>query len=336
MRPLVAGQELRSLCDLGYPLILQNRGFYQSSNGTGELLLVAHVANRPVESFLEYRSVALDYRPDDGLLVTLTDARGAEETELIPSDSIRCAEDAMELDLPGDVFYLWASVGVKSRRLRLQVTEDGGLLMQQLWEEKGMVAVVMPVKFTGDGWASFPPYDPVNQPVAGPGVTVPGIGDCQDLSGDYSTDGVSVRLDGSLDRRSASDQFFRPEVVGNDATEDDDPAAVLLRVLHSTDGGIVLHLVLPDGQYRERTLSADTVTCEAGQWLATGKKDRLPAFMLLTGSIGSRAENLQLFRDREGALLVHGTFRSGGLLFLIPTGTTTEQLFMRFPLLANQ
>lgn len=336
LRPGFTEQRLQSLCDVGRPLVLQNQGYYQSNNGAGQLLLVAHVTNRPLESYLAYRSVALDYRSDDGLIVTLTGPRGAEESELISVDLIRCAEDAMELQLPTDVFYLWASVGVKNRRLRLQATEDGGLVMQHLWEEKGMVAVVMPVKFSGDGWANFLPYDSADYPDAGADadVTVSTIGDCQDLSGDYSVDGVSVRLDGSLDYRSASDQFFRPEVTEEALTDTDDPAPLFLRLIHTSDGGITLRLMLPDAIHRERVLEADSVTCESGHWIARGQKDRLPAYMLLTGSAGSRSEDLQLSRDPEGALLVHGTLRSGGLLFLIPTGTTTDQLLMRFPLLS--
>jgi hypothetical protein len=334
-RPEFSEQPLQSLCDYGRPLVLRNRGYYQSRNGAGELLLVAHVANQPLEAYLNYQSVGLDYQPDTGLAITLTDTQGAEQVELIPLDLIQCADDSMELELPADAFYIWASVGVKNRRLRLQVTEGGGLVMRHLWEEKGMIAVVLPVKFTGDGWASFLPDDPADHPAAGLGVAVASIGDCQDLSGTYSLDGVSVRLDGSLDQRSASDQFFRPEIMGEAAAGADVPGPLSLQLAHTVDGGIELRLLLPGGQHRDRFLEADTVTCETGHWVAKGKKDRLPAFMLLTGSVGSRSEDLRLSRDREGALLVHGSYRSGGLLFLIPTGTTTNQLLMRFPLLAG-
>jgi len=334
--PEFSEQALQSLCDYGRPLDLRNRGYYQSLNGAGELLLVAHLSNQPVETYLSYQSVRLDFQPGAGLAVTLTDTQGTEHAELIPLDTIHCADDAMELELPANAFYTWASVGLKTRRLRLQVTRDGGLVVRHLWEEKGMAAVVMPVKFTGDGWASFLPDDPADHPTPGPAVAVAGIGDCQDLSGTYALNGVGVRLDGSLHQRTATDQFFRPEIMGQTPADDDAPEPLSLQVAHTGDGGLELRLLLPAGEHRDRFIAADTLTCETGHWLAKGKKDRLPAFMLLTGSIGGSSEDLRLSRDREGALQVYGTHRSGGLLFLIPTGTTTEEFFMRFPLLAAE
>ena len=334
--PEFSEQALQSFCDYGRPLVLRNRGYYQSQNGAGELLLAAQLTNQPVESFLSYQSVRLDYQPDAGLAITLTDTLGIEQAELVPVDWIHCADDAMELELPANAFYIWASVGLKTRRLRLQVSEDGGLVMRHLWEEKGMVAVVMPVKFSGDGWASFLPDDLADHPPAVPAAAITRIGECQDLSGTYSLDGVSVHLDGSLDQRTATDQFFRPEIMGETATGNDNPEPLFLQIVHTGDGGIKLRLLMQTGEHRDRLIAADTLTCETGHWVAKGKKDRMPAFMLLTGSIGGSSEDLRLSRDREGALMVHGTHRSGGLLFLIPTGTTTEELFIRFPLLAAQ
>ena len=138
-----------------------------------------------------------------------------------------------------------------------------------------------------------------------------------------------------MDKRSAKDHLFRPEVLDEAAAPEDWPEPESLQVAGTGDGAIELRLLFPGGQHHDRLLEAETVTCEAGHWLAKGKKDRLPAFMLLTGSVGSKAEDLRLSRDHEGALLVHGSYRSGGLLFLIPTGTTTDQMLVRFPLLAQ-
>jgi len=334
--PAFSERALQSLCDCGRPLLLRNRGYYQSLNGAGELLLVGHVANQPAEAYLGFQSVRLDYQPDKGLAVTLTGNQGTAQAELIPAEWIHCADDAMELKLQANTFNVWASVGVKTRRLRLQVTDDGGLVMRHLWEEKGMAAVVMPVKFTGDSWASFTPDDPADRPAAVAAVTIASIGDCQDLSGTYALEGVSVRPDGSLDQRTATEQFFRAEIMGPPTAGENAPEPLSLQVLHTSDGGIVLRLLLPDGEHRERLLAADAVTCETGRWIAKGAKDRLPAFMLLTGSMGGSSEDLRLSRDRDGALMVHGMHRSGGLLFLIPTGTSTHELFMRFPLLAAE
>jgi len=227
-------------------------------------------------------------------------------------------------------------VGVKTRRLRLQVTEGDGLVMQHLWQEKDMAAVIIPLKISGDAWATFLPDHPADHLPVGPDVVVASIGDCSDLSGTYSLDGGSVRLDGSVDRRTASDQFFRPEIMGDAAEAADVPEPLSLQVAHSIDGGSELRLLLSDGGHRDRFLKADTVTCETGHWVARGKKEMLSAFMLLTGSVGASSEDLRLSRDHEGALMVRGTYQAGGLLFLIPTGTTTDELFMRFPLLAAE
>jgi hypothetical protein len=240
----------------------------------------------------------------------------------------------MELKLPSDAFYIWAAVGVKTRHLYLQVARDGGLVMRHVWEEKGMAMMVFPLKFTGDGWASFAPDHSGEHPPVQPALALASLGDCQDLSGTYEPVATSVRLDGSIDEWSARAQFFRPEIVGEQAMADDAPDPQALRLVHMADGSIQLALVLPDGQQQERFLDAATVSCESGQWLAKGKKDLMPAWMLLTGSAGGNWEDLKLSRDRDGALLVHGTRRTRGTLFLIPHGETAT-LFMRFALLAN-
>ena len=128
-RPDYADNALSSLCDYGQPLTVMNRGIYDSRGGRGDLLLAGQLSNQPVESFLNFRSLRLEYIPNTGLGVTLISLRGVEQSELIPATWIRCADDAMELDLPSDAFYVWASVGVKTRRLRLQVARDDSLIL---------------------------------------------------------------------------------------------------------------------------------------------------------------------------------------------------------------
>jgi len=52
------------------------------------------------------------------------------------------------------------------------------------------------------------------------------------------------------------------------------------------------------------------------------------------GSGGVSWEDLALWRDVDGALMVRGTYRSRGAVFLIPAGYTAE-LFVRFALLPD-
>ncbi|MCJ7451406.1 MAG: hypothetical protein MUO39_02890 [Steroidobacteraceae bacterium] len=327
--PGYSEQTLRSLCDHGAPLQVENRGVFDSVDAHGYLMLAAQLTRQPPENWLEYHAMRLEYLPDTGLHVTVINLQGEEESELLPADWITCTDNAMELRMPSDAFYVWASVGVHMRRLRLQVTPDAGLVLQALWEEKGMAAVVFPVKFSGDSWALFARDEPASHVHPPPPPTFAAIGDCQDLSGDYSPDGTSVAMDGVVDYRSAASQFFRSEIVGKQQEITDGPAPVALRIAHASDGGLVVSLVRADGTQIDRQLDADRLACEQGRWLAKGKKEMGPALMLLVASGGARWEDLQISRDRQGALLVHGIYRSRAVLFLIPTGST-EELLMRF------
>jgi len=330
--PDYADNALSSLCDYGQPLTVMNRGIYDSRGGRGDLLLAGQLSNQPVESFLNFRSLRLEYIPNTGLGVTLISLRGVEQSELIPATWIRCADDAMELDLPSDAFYVWASVGVKTRRLRLQVARDDSLILHNVWEEKGMGAVVIPLKFSGDSWASFPLNDSATFETP-PQVAATFIGECDGLIGNFSVNGTSVRLDGSMENRSAEAQFFRPEIMG-ELAQPDGPVAVTLRITHAAEGGIELALLRQDGTLSIRRLEASQVSCTQGRWIVKGKKDVMSPFMLLTGSGGVSWEDLALWRDSDGALMVLGTYRSRGAIFLIPAGNTSE-LFMRFELVPD-
>lgn len=328
-RPEYADDALYSLCDYGQPLTVRNRGIYDSGGGHGELLLAGQLSNQPVESFLNFRSLRLEYLPNTGLGVTLISLYGLEQAELIPATWIRCVGDAMELELPSDTFYIWASVGVKTRRLRLQVTRDDSLILHNVWEEKGMGAIVIPLKFSGDSWASFQLDDSAIFETP-PQLAGTLIGECDGLNGNFSVHGTSVRLDGSMENRTAEAQFFRPEIVGQLA-QPDGPPAVAMGITHTAEGAIDLALLRQDDTISIRRLEATQVSCVQGRWIIKGKKDVMSPFMLLMGAGGVFWEDLALWRDSDGALLVNSTYRSRGAIFLIPAGSTSE-LFMRFEL----
>jgi len=84
-----------------------------------------------------------------------------------------------------------------------------------------------------------------------------------------------------------------------------------------------------DGTQVDRHIDASRVSCEEGRWLLRGKKDVMPVYMLIAASAGVRWEYLHLSRDSAGALLVWGTFRTRGVVMLVPVGSTM-QWFMRF------
>ena len=327
--PVYSDQPLHSLCDHGRSLTVSNRGLFDARANVGDLLLAGQLSTQPLENLLAYRAVRLDYLPDSGLNVTLISRRDGELTELLPAAWIDCADDAMEIELPSDTFYAWASVGVNARRLRLQVTPDDTLILHLLWEEKGMMMMVLPMRFTGDGWASFQAddtaqYDPLPAP-----ADIALLGACQDLTGTYAVDGESVRLDGSLDHRTAEAQFFRPEIIGDRAPPAEGWVAADLELSHPPDGGIVLALVRDDGTRLDRSIDAARVSCKEGRWFIEGEKEVLSPWMLLTGSGGVMREDLVLWRDAEGALMVRGTYRSRGAIFLVPVGHTSE-IFIRY------
>jgi len=330
--PDYAENTLYSLCDYSQAFNVNNHGIYDSRSGRGDILLAGQLSNQPVENLLGFRSLRLQYLEDTGLHVTLVSQGGVEQSELIPTTWISCVDNAMELDLPSDAFYVWASVGVKTRHLRLQVASDNSLILHNVWEEKGMGALVIPLKFSGDSWASFPPDDSVTYETS-PQVTTEMIGECDGLTGSFAVNGTSVRLDGSVDNRSAEAQFFRPEIMGDLAQADGSPAAAL-RISHPTEGGIDLALLRQDGTPSVRRLEAARVSCEQGHWIVRGEKDAMSPFMLLMGSGGVTWEDLALWRDSDGALMVLGTYRSRGAIFLIPAGNTST-MFMRFELVPD-
>ena len=335
-RPYYAEAPLHSLCEHEGPLTVGNRGIFQNRHGGGEVLLVGQLTGQSLETYLGFRVLRLVYVPDSGLEVTLVDVLGAERSELIPAQWISCADNAMELELPSDAFYYWSSVGVNTRRLRLQVAADGGLVLQHLWEEKGMAVMVLPLKFSGDGWARFPPDNQAAGAEPLPTMAVGAVDGCPDLAATYSADGTGVKLDGTVAHLGADAHFFRPETAGDHAMQPGDAPAIALRVVHTADGDIDLTLLRADGTQLERRLDGPRLSCDHGRWLAKGTKDWTPALMMAMGSMGARWEDLVLWRDLDGSLLVHGIYRSRGAFLLIPVGATTEELFVRFELLRDQ
>ena len=331
--PAYAEQPLYSLCGHGRPLTLSNRGQYESRLGMGEVLLAGQLSTQPVENFLSYSAVRLEYLPDAGLQVTLISPFGAELVELLPAAWIHCAGDAMEVKLPSDAFYIWASVGVKTRRLRLQVTADDSLVLRHLWEEKGMMAIMLPVRIGGDGWSIFQADEAAKYGVQPAPALVAQRGECQDLGGTYSMVGESVRLDGSLERRTAEAQFFRPEIMGDRALPAEGWNPVGLEISHEPDGAIVLALLRDDGSRLDRRIDAAQVDCTEGRWLLAGEKDWSSPWLLLFGSGGATWEDLVLWRDGEGALMVRGAFQSRAVVYLIPVGDISSEIFIRYELL---
>lgn len=333
-------QHLVSLCGRESQLAVANRGEFVASNSTGKgstLLLSAQLSGE--ELAIQRRITHLELRVSQANGVSVTAFDGARRWLLstIPAAHLHCDDSGeMLLDYPDDSFYFWASVGNKQRLLALWSNRDGDLVIQNRWleEHTGLVSGTV----SGDAWALFKAStlpDATSPEIALDNGTTAAVGvaACPDLSGTYMPDAEVVHADGSLDSRSALDQFFREEIVGAQAPGQEHGNATELRVVQD-DGGIKVGLNEDSTLLAERQLPARSLRCDAGRWVFKGDKNMHSAWLLLAASGGVYWEDLTLWRDHTGALLVEGRYTQRTLLMLIPFGGT-QTLFMAFPAKGN-
>ncbi|NHN36238.1 hypothetical protein G8764_02905 [Pseudomaricurvus alcaniphilus] len=358
MRPDYAyPQNLVSLCGQTRELTIANRGEFESSSwdahGKSRLLLSSQLLPQEPAQQRRYQHLRIAVTPAPALTVSGFDSYGQVHTQTFAQDNIHCDEDGeMLLSFPSSSYYLWASVGSKSKVLALWTNNAGGLVLHNRWHEE--MRGIVGGSISGDAWATFAAFDsaaaaagsvvttahgsstsqssPAAQNLSLSQTTAAGEAtDCANLSGDYGVKSEVVHLDGSLAYRQALEQFFRVEIIGEHPVNQDKIKGDRLRVRQDLIANtLALELYDGDEQLVSRQFESSELSCEAGRWQVKGAKKMASAWLLLIASGGVRWENLTLWRDHNGDLLVEGTHKSRSALFLIPVGDT-RTLFMAFP-----
>lgn len=335
--PFAFPQHMTPLCGREWRLVVSNRGeFYtaDSSRGANAVLLSAQLA---MDDLVMQRLIShLELQGSDsrGINVHAYDGSKRWLFHTIAAEHLHCdGSGAMLLEYPPDSFYFWASVGKKERSLALWSNKAGDLVVQNRWleEHTGLISG----EVSGDAWALFKAGTP--PPVITPELTDKDVAaagahtaSCADLSGYYSPTAEVVHADGSLDSRSAVDQFFRKEIVGEQPLNLEPVSATQLRLSQDAGNGITLSLYDGPNLLGERHLPTSALTCQDSRWLFKGEKTMHSAWLLLAASGGVHWEDLTLWRDHTGALLVEGRHTQRTLLMLIPFGGT-DTLLMAFP-----
>lgn len=339
-RPVYAyPQNLEAICGKTLTLNLDNTGeFFTSGHHkeqTGEVLLSAQLLENEPEEHRQYRSLSLDFSPDNPLLITTFDAKGAANTQAFPPERISCGPDGeLVLSFPSLSSYFWASVITRGKTLALWTDRKGGLVIQNRWSEN--LAGIIGGTTSGDAWASFAPAalaSPVGDQhspdaiASGFNTTKEG---CPILDGEYEPEARIIHLDGSLAVRTAIEQFFREEIIGPHPVNQETTSVDLFTVSRSNLSALEFRLFNQGELLVTRSVAAADIRCEEARWHISGDKLFASAWLLLIGSGGVSWENLSLWRDQSGNLLVQGIFKRRNAIFLIPMGDT-ESLFMVFP-----
>jgi hypothetical protein len=103
-----------------------------------------------------------------------------------------------------------------------------------------------------------------------------------------------------------------------------------LAIVQRDQGDIALSLYEQDKLLATRVLEVAAIRCEGNRWRIEGETQFESAWLLMAASGGAHWEDLTLWRDDNGDLLVEGVFKRRVALFLIPM-FDTETLFMVFP-----
>lgn len=332
-------QHMTSLCGKDARLLVSNRGEFVTADRTSAgnaLLLSVQLSGASLDTQRLITRLELDVTANKGMSVYALDGEQRWQLGHFPAENLLCDDSGeLLLDFPSDSFYFWASVGTRQRLLALWTNASGDVVIQNRWREEhtGLVSGTA----TGDAWAIFK----ASEPPAATGSSADSLAatrietdatSCGDLTGRYLPDAEVVHADGSLDSRPAAEQFFREELAGVQALPPDTAPATELRVAQGNDHGVMLSLYDGVTLLGSRSLPAKSLTCREGRWQFKGEKMMHSAWLLFAASGGYHWEDLALWRDRTGALLVEGRHTQRALLMLVPFGGT-QTLFMAFPAL---
>lgn len=342
MRPEYAyPQNLASLCDGEQHLRVVNQGpavtdarFTQVS----DLLLSALLVPAPPDVQRQIVEVDLEWQSDGEVSLTLRDIQDRRFSYQLPRDYSQCHPDGeLTVTLPASPLYVWASYGARSRELGLWRNDQGDLIVHYRLREtqSGLIGG----EYNSDAWAVYRKSE--REPVLAPAENLLAWlegrqvnSSCQMLTGDYQPEAQLVHLTGSLDKRSAREHFFRQELIGEQPVNTSEFTAIGLNIIHTSETGITLNLLDEQGIVGSRVLASDSLSCQGGKWHYKGDKKAHSAVLLIVASGGMYWEDMVLWRDEQGALLVDSTYKSRGALMLVPVGET-QQIFMVFPPMRN-
>jgi len=337
-------QNLVSLCGRASELTIANAGKFEATgfestggaaNGKNRLLLSAQLLQQEPAQQRRYQYLRIVVTLTPELIVTGYDKYGQVHSQTFAQDNIHCdADGELSLSFPPSSYYLWASMITRKQVLALWTNTSGGLVLQPRWHDKAWGVVGGTV--SGDGWAAFDHFDS-GASVVDSGLVVsqnPAVGEavaCADLNGNYAAEAEVVHGDGSLGHRQALDQFFREEIIGPHVVHLKKINGNRLQVQQDIEANTLEFMLFADDeQLVSRKMSGAELACLEGRWQVRGAKKIAPAWLLLMASGGVSWEDLALWRDPNGDLLVEGVHKTRNALFLIPMGDT-RKLFMAFP-----
>ncbi|MDA0272589.1 MAG: hypothetical protein O3C68_04990 [Proteobacteria bacterium] len=322
-------QRLISLCDAPTKLDVSNVGQFTTADYThkgNHLLLSAQLLTLHPSLARHVDRVLIEVAANRSLAITAVDSNGRYYEETVPAKRVHCQDGEFILSFDKNSSYFWASVGTYSRELVLWTNVDQSLVLQNRWREvhRGMVGGHV----SGDAWARFDASLP-SAPSAIEAVQPAHDENCAPLEGQFQVTANVVAGDGTLGTRSASDQFFRDEIVGEEVAARVAGSAARLKLSHPIGGDVAIE-VYDENLLATRILPVGSIKCANGQWLYRGDTQLASAWLLFAAGGGVFREDLTLWKDWNGDLLIEGLLSRKGVLFLIPIGNT-EKTFMAFP-----
>lgn len=330
-------QNLMSLCAKESILEVSNKGEYVTSdytNKSSQLLLSSQLVQLPTDVQRQISKITLNISTVLNISTELNLSNGKDLSYSIPASSLRCNDEAeLVFTYPSESFYFWASVGNKSRELVLWTNSEGELIIQNRWREtqRGIVGG----EITGDAWAIFKHVDSVQkaeeapQPVMNNINSAAEINQCEALHGKFEPLGEAIGSDGSISERGAVEHFFREEIVGAQPVNQQANSATMLELIQEEKQGITINIYDSNGLLASRLLQTNNISCIKGRWEYYGEKKGHSAWLLLAASAGLYWEDMTLWLDANGDLLISGVYKTRGALLLVPFGRT-EKTFVAF------
>jgi hypothetical protein len=341
-RPVYAyPQNLTSLCENPVNVFVVNKGRFVTADYTNKssaLLLSPQLLQLEPAVQRQLTHVQLTVSSTHAVSIRAYGRDGMVYDYMVPEEDFTCDEQGeLLLHYPDNGFYFWASYGSKKRELALWTNSAGDLVVQNRWLEtqSGLVSG----KVSGDAWALFAASQPLAETDVNEKVSInvntlkntSGSNEgCRSLSGTYQTIGDLLTPDGQFLQRSATEQFFRKEIIGEHPVNQTFLLATKLIFESTSNGDVIIQLFNESELLVSRKLAAKNLSCKQGRWFYDGEVKGESPWLLVIASGGVNWENLTLWQDDRGDLLLDGLYKTKGLLMLIPFGRT-EKTFIAFP-----
>lgn len=322
-------QNLLSLCERNMTLTIANRGGFVSAGGfksdegstdNNRILLSAQLIAGEPEWHRLIDRLQLEFIVGQGVLLTALDGHGKAFKSAIEAVDIGCvAGDELTASFATDSSYFYASVGTNHHELVFWTNAQQELVMHSRWKHS-MVGLIGGA-VTGDGWAIFDrvEFDPLAVELSSIESAV--LQECQTLSGTYDFYGENVLEDGTLDVMSAAELLFPDEVQGMFPERTSPLTGTRLVVEQSTSESLLLQLYDESELLVEREVPTAELVCESGHWqLDSSAQSVTSGWLWLMGTGGIESQQLSLWRDAAGSLLIQSESKMRGAILLVPYG----------------